>query len=72
MTTRRAALLEPRCSQAIRIVQDPINPGSYNVTSGALRLEFQLLFERDPRSGEGDVIIDVPALENYAERLWAR
>ena len=67
--TRAAAQLLPRCNQLINITRahgitntDPnrFNPTSYIITSGALRLEFQHLFLRQPGQGEGDVFISIP------------
>jgi hypothetical protein len=62
-------------SQTITIERAPENtatqtPARYVVTSGALRLEFRLLFLRDPREGESDVIINVQDLERYAATVW--
>ncbi|KAH6982346.1 hypothetical protein BKA56DRAFT_585730 [Ilyonectria sp. MPI-CAGE-AT-0026] len=68
--TRAAAQLKPTCSQAITITQNPGNPASYNITGGALRAEFDLLFLRQPNPGEGDVILDVERLEAFAEKIW--
>lgn len=81
LTTRAAARYEQSCSQAITITQTPnitdtnpnrLNPTSYTVTRGALRLEFDRLFLRKPGQGEGDIIIDVPQLQMYAVRVWER
>ncbi|KAK7429746.1 hypothetical protein QQZ08_003772 [Neonectria magnoliae] len=73
-TTRAAARLEPTCAQVITITenQNPGNPMSYYVTRGALRLEFDLLFLRQPRQGEGegDIVISIQQLQQYAERIW--
>lgn len=78
-TTRAAAQLQPSCSQVIDITRAPgisnthrnyLNPTSYIVTRGALRLEFSHLFLRQPGLGEGDVIISIPQLQTYAVRVW--
>ncbi|KAK7408560.1 hypothetical protein QQX98_009265 [Neonectria punicea] len=69
-TTRAAAQLQPTCTQVITITEDPSNPLSYNVTRGALRLEFHLLFLRQPRQGEGDVVISIQQLQEYAGDVW--
>ena len=80
-TTRAPARLEPNCGQLINITRAPgitntdpnrLNPTSYNVTSGALRLEFDHLFLRQPGQGEGDVIISIPQLQEYAVKVWRR
>ena len=70
-TTRRAATLQPVLRQTITITQDTTtDPASYNVTRGALVLGFSLLFLRDPGPGEGDVVLSVQELENYAKDVW--
>lgn len=69
-TRAPAAQLEPTCRQTITITQNPGNPASYNSTRGALRLEFDLLFLRQPDQGEGDIIISIQRLGVYAERVW--
>ncbi|KPM42509.1 hypothetical protein AK830_g4047 [Neonectria ditissima] len=71
-TTRAAAIreLEPTCTQAITITEDPTRPMSYNVTREALRLEFHLLFLRQPRQGEGDIVINTQELQEYAGEVW--
>ncbi|KAK7416213.1 hypothetical protein QQZ08_012091 [Neonectria magnoliae] len=70
----RAMQLVPTCTQAITITENPSNPLSYNVTRGALRLEFHLLFLRQPRQGEGegegDIVISIQQLQAYAARFW--
>ncbi|KAK7429761.1 hypothetical protein QQZ08_003787 [Neonectria magnoliae] len=66
----RAMQLEPTCTQATIITEDPSNPSSYNVTRGAVRLEFHLLFLRQPRQGEGDVVISIQQLQEYARDVW--
>jgi len=68
-TTRHAAALRPVLRQHITITQNT-NPVSYNVTRGALVLGFRLLFLRDPGPGEGDFVLSVQELEEYAENVW--
>ncbi|CAH0019521.1 unnamed protein product [Clonostachys rhizophaga] len=62
--------LRPCLQQAINITRapdaSPILPESYCVTGGALRLEFADLFDRQPREGEGDIIIQVEDLRKIA------
>jgi hypothetical protein len=71
-TTRHAAALQPVLRQTITITQDTTtDPVSYNVTRGALVLGFRLLFLRDPGPGEGDFVLSVQELEDYAKRIWA-
>ena len=81
MTTRAAARFDQRCSQVITITQTPnitdtdpnrLNPTSDTVTRGALRLEFDRLFLRQPGQGERDVMIDVPQLQMYAEETMVK
>ncbi len=61
-----AAALQPVLRQAITITQDAI---SYNVARGALVLGFKLLFLRDPGPGEGDFVLSVRELEDYAKHV---
>ncbi|KAK4143806.1 uncharacterized protein C8A04DRAFT_28593 [Dichotomopilus funicola] len=71
-TTRHLAAIEPVRRQIITITQDlTTDPISYLVTSGALVLDFRLLFLRDPGPGEGDVVLSVQQLEAYAGDVWA-
>lgn len=56
----------PTLRQSITISQNATNPASYHVTRGALVLSFKLLFLRDPSPQEGDFIIDIPQLEEFA------
>jgi hypothetical protein len=74
-TTRLAAQLAgtlvPALQQTITIAQDPANPALFDVTRGALLLEFRLLFLRNPGQGEGDIVVSIPALQFYAARVWA-
>jgi len=71
-TTRRSLQhLAPVLRQTITITRNTTtDPISYNVTSGALVLSFRLLFLRDPGPGEGDFVISVQELEEYAENIW--
>ncbi|KAI0457006.1 hypothetical protein F5B21DRAFT_465191 [Xylaria acuta] len=63
--------LEPVLRQNITILQNAAtNPVSYHVTRGALLLSFRLLFLRNPGPQEGDIIIGLPELEHYAEKVW--
>ncbi|KAK4038169.1 hypothetical protein C8A01DRAFT_48163 [Parachaetomium inaequale] len=72
-TTCHASLQQPVLRQAINITRDPTtNPVSYNVTSGALVFGFRLLFLRDPGPGEGDFVMSVPELEDYAKYIWTQ
>ncbi|KAK4039565.1 hypothetical protein C8A01DRAFT_16452 [Parachaetomium inaequale] len=72
MMTRHAAAVQPVLQQINTITQDlTADPVSYNVTSGALVLEFRLLFLRDPGPGEGDFVLSVQQLEGYADDVWA-
>lgn len=72
MLTRNATIV-PHLRQTITIT--PIantNPVTYNVTRGALELEFDRLFLRlpDQNRREHDVTIDVDALKYIAEEIW--
>lgn len=73
-TTRQAAagtVLRPVLRQSISITRDTsTDPASYYVTSGALVLSFQLLFLRDPGPQEGDYIISIAELQDYAKLVW--
>jgi len=74
-TTTRHSLQHPTpiLRQSITITQNATtNPISYNVTRGALVLSFRLLFLRDPGPGEGDIVLSVQELEEYAEDVWAQ
>lgn len=67
--------LQPRLDQTIRITQaagsiDAMDPLSYIVTRDALRLEFDLLFLRQPQPGEHDVIIGIQDLQLIASKVW--
>ena len=72
-TTRDGAAfpcLRPICQKSINITQNTGIPITYNVARGALRLKFKLLFERDARPGEGDIVISVADLQDYAGKVW--
>jgi hypothetical protein len=72
MMTRHAAALQPVLRQTITITQDATtDPPLYNATGGALVLGFKLLFLRDPGPGEGDFVLSVQELEEYAEYVWS-
>ncbi|KAK3320622.1 hypothetical protein B0T19DRAFT_430071 [Cercophora scortea] len=63
----------PILRQSITITQNTAtNPVSYNVAGGPLALPFRLLFLREPRLTESDVIISVENLESYAAKVWKR
>ncbi|KAI1802541.1 hypothetical protein F4811DRAFT_529107 [Daldinia bambusicola] len=71
-TTRRAAtgpILQPVLRQHITITRD-IPTDSYHVTRGALVLSFRLLFLRDPSPQEGDYVISIAELQDYARDVW--
>jgi len=71
--TRHSQHPTPILRQSITITQNATtNPISYNVTRGALVLSFRLLFLRDPGPGEGDIVLSVQELEEYAEDVWAQ
>src|SRR3569833_3259435 len=77
-TTTRASAAQaasqfvPDRSQVITITRDPgTDPASYTVTED-LRLEFDRLFLRQPGEGEGDVIICVQDLQEYANAVWSQ
>ncbi|KPM39110.1 hypothetical protein AK830_g7463 [Neonectria ditissima] len=70
IATRTAARLQPICNQIIEITQGPSNFSSY-IARTALRLEFKLLFLRSPRRREGDVMIRIPQLQEYAGDIWS-
>ncbi len=62
-----ATRLAPAKQQVILIGRDAsTNPVSYNVNRNPLVLRFKLLFLRDPRAGEGDVVLGIPELQQYA------
>ncbi len=71
-TTRHAAAGQPVMRQSITITRDlTADPAAYIVTGGALVLRFGLLFLRDPGPTEGDVVLAVEELEEYAARVWS-
>ncbi|KAK3940411.1 hypothetical protein QBC46DRAFT_449511 [Diplogelasinospora grovesii] len=71
-TTRQTPTLQPVLRQKITISRDQTtDPASYNVTTGALVLRFQLLFLRDPGPQERDFTISIPDLQWYAECIWS-
>ncbi|OAA64397.1 hypothetical protein SPI_03044 [Niveomyces insectorum RCEF 264] len=69
-TTRRAAEVEPVQRQTITITKDAVEERKLNVANGDLVLSFRLLFLRDPRPGEGDIIVTGAGLETCAENVW--
>jgi hypothetical protein len=69
--TRHSRTLRPVQKQHITITRDETTiPATYNVTSGALVLEFRLLFLRHPGPGESDFVLSVLDLEDYATGVW--
>ncbi|KAK3900547.1 hypothetical protein C8A05DRAFT_17157 [Staphylotrichum tortipilum] len=66
--------LQPALQQSITITQDTTtDPVSYRVTAGGdLVLWLKPLFLRDPDPGEGDFIIGVDELEDFARCVWRR
>jgi len=77
ITRSRAAVQQqdrfaPILRQVITITRNTTtNPASYNVSRGALVLGFKLLFLRDAGPEEGDFVISVEELQEYAERVWS-
>ncbi|KAL7954252.1 hypothetical protein V8C34DRAFT_317467 [Trichoderma compactum] len=69
-TTRSVPPLEAFCRQTIIITKIDGDPPTYQVTGGDLVLSFRLLFLRDPRQGERDIVITAQGLEIYADRVW--
>ncbi|KAF3766233.1 hypothetical protein M406DRAFT_222325, partial [Cryphonectria parasitica EP155] len=67
-TTRSPGALAPVMRQIITITKT--SSTTYNVSRGALVLSFRLLFLRDPDLGEGDIVISVQDLEEYAANVW--
>lgn len=76
MATRAsaAAACKPSCVQTVRISRTGVNvgdmarldPNSYTVVRGPLRLAFAELFLRDPEPGEYDIIFEDEVLQNLA------
>ncbi len=63
-----AAMPEPNCHQEIWVKRTPgSNPATY-VATGALILEFPLLFlhQADPARGERNIVINVPDLQEWS------
>jgi hypothetical protein len=61
LATRHACRLRPALKQTITITQNlGTNPVSYNITRGALELEFRLLFPREPVGGEANIVVNIP------------
>lgn len=73
-TTRAAARLEPSLFQLITIRRglNTVHPdqASHIVSRGPLRLEFTLLFLREARQGEGDVVVSDDDLQWLADGIW--
>jgi hypothetical protein len=73
MVTRSAPQLEQTRHQLITISRNRGTPISYTVISDVpLRLEFHLLFLRQPGPQEGDAVIDAAGLEFYTSCVWDR
>ncbi|KAL7910758.1 hypothetical protein GGI35DRAFT_322526 [Trichoderma velutinum] len=69
--TRWASEWIPGCQQEITITRNRASPSGYEVTSSDLILSFRLLFLRDPRQGEGDIVIPVSWMQGqYAADVW--
>ena len=72
--TSSSTLPQPNRSQGITIHWTPGMaadiPASHIVTSGDLRLEFDLLFLRPPSPTEDDIIITIPRLQEWASTVW--
>ncbi len=69
--TQSQSPLQPVLQQSITITRDTTtNSTSSNVAGGALVLKFKLLFLRDPGVGEGDIVVGIPELQDYAECIW--
>ncbi|EHK23623.1 uncharacterized protein TRIVIDRAFT_147366 [Trichoderma virens Gv29-8] len=61
----------PGCQQRITITGSWANPSVYQVVeSSDLILSFRLLFLREPRQGEADVIISTDWMKEYAKNVW--
>lgn len=73
-STRAAAALQPNMDQRIDITRqlgvDWLDSSAYIITRGDLRLEFHLLFLRQPGPGEHDVVLDVQDLQLIAFKIW--
>ncbi|KAK4074452.1 uncharacterized protein Triagg1_5048 [Trichoderma aggressivum f. europaeum] len=70
VSTRWASTLIPECCQTINITETSTIPPAYQIASNDMVLDFRLLFLRNPRQGEGDVIITQAWLQRYARRVW--
>ncbi|KAK4108921.1 hypothetical protein N656DRAFT_792171 [Canariomyces notabilis] len=63
----------PVLRQTITIIRNTAtDPVSYDITGAPLILLFRLLFLRGPGPGEGDFVLNVPELKEYAEKVWSR
>jgi hypothetical protein len=63
------ASLEPSRSQVITISRGLNTDTVDNVPGGPLRLDFELLFLRAPRQGEGDIVLPVDVLRRLADTV---
>ena len=71
--TRAAARVRPNLDQVI-VLSNPTmsyDPATFVVHRGALRLEFDLLFLRQPDFGESDIILGIETLREYAAMVWS-
>lgn len=70
-TTRHAAALQPVLRQTVTITRDATAGRiSCNMTPGGLVLGFKPLFPRNPGPEEGDIVLSVEKLQNYANNVW--
>lgn len=61
--------LQPVLQQTIGITRDAATD-SYHITSGVLVLSFRLLFLRDPGPQDGDYVMSIAELQDYARDVW--
>ncbi|SPO04172.1 uncharacterized protein DNG_06855 [Cephalotrichum gorgonifer] len=73
------ASCHPDCIHTVTVSRRPgvssndnarVDPNSYTVASGTLRVGFAELFLREPRSGEYDIVFDEEFLKDLAARTW--
>lgn len=72
ITRAAAARVRPNLDQVITITNRTTSndPATFVVHSGSLRLELNLLFLRQPASGESDITFNIDTLRVYAARVW--
>jgi hypothetical protein len=71
-TTRSSGALVPVRQQEIGITRDSTaHPHTFNIVRGDLVLGFRQLFLRAPGPGEGDVVVSVQDLKEYAALVWS-